>query len=76
MAFPHRRALRAEVIRAAIRHACTGAQNVLFERFFYENDHFTKTGSGQTLRKLKKSTFFLERLVFSTLPMLVPSQYW
>ena len=25
-----------------------GAKNVLFEPFLYKNDHFTKTGSGQT----------------------------
>ena len=25
-----------------------GEKNVLFEPFIYKNDHFTKTGSGQT----------------------------
>jgi hypothetical protein len=32
-------------------HACglqTGKKNVLFAPFIYKNDHFTKTGSGQT----------------------------
>jgi hypothetical protein len=29
-------------------HTTCGANNVFFEPFLYTNDHFTKTGSGQT----------------------------
>jgi hypothetical protein len=35
------------------------SKNGLFEPFIYKNDHFTKTGSGQTWGKLQKRTFFL-----------------
>jgi hypothetical protein len=34
---------------------------MIFEPFIYKNEHFTKTGSGQTWGKLKKSaTVFLQ----------------
>jgi hypothetical protein len=38
------------------------SKNGLFEPFIHKNDHFTKTGSGQTKGKLKKNgPFFLRR---------------
>ena len=39
-----------------------GEKNVLFEPSLYINDHFTKTGSGQTWEKLQKSKFFSDKL--------------
>jgi len=38
------------------------SKNGLFEPFIYENAHFAKTGSGQTLPKLQKKTSFLRFL--------------
>jgi hypothetical protein len=35
------------------------SKNGLFEPFIYKNEHFTKTGSGQTWGKLKKEWRFL-----------------
>jgi hypothetical protein len=34
------------------------AKTAIFEQYIYENDHFAKTGSGQTWVKLKKSGVF------------------
>jgi hypothetical protein len=34
------------------------SKNGLFAPFIYQNEHFTKTGSGQTQGKLKKGTVF------------------
>jgi hypothetical protein len=35
------------------------SKNGLFAPFIYKNEHYTKTGSGQTLGKLKKVPFSL-----------------
>jgi hypothetical protein len=35
----------------------TVRENGIFEPFIYKNEHFAKTGSGQTLGKLKKGPF-------------------
>jgi hypothetical protein len=37
-----------------------GKKNVHLLSVLYKDDHFTKTGSGQTQEKLQKSTFFLD----------------
>ena len=47
------------------------SKNGLFEPFLYKNEHFAKTGSGQTQGKLKNDYRFLRWLIpvmsFSTL---------
>jgi len=35
------------------------AKNARVEQFLYKNDHFAKTGSGQTLEKLRKKMALL-----------------
>jgi hypothetical protein len=45
-----------------LRHVPTPAKNGIFEPFIYKNDHFAKTGSGQTYGKLPKMPFFAPKL--------------
>jgi hypothetical protein len=55
IAHAHRRSLQGYIdggLRPKVR------KTPLFEPFIYENEHFTKTGSGQTEGKLKKEVRF------------------
>ena len=69
--------LRAEdIVASAAWPSHSPAKNGIFEPFIYKNDHFAKTGSGQTWGKLKKRCRFshreLRRAGHGRLALLVP----
>jgi hypothetical protein len=62
---PTKRALQTEDVFAAPTWSAAypiPAKNGIFEPFIYKNDHFAKTGSGQTQGKLKNEVPFFAPL--------------
>ena len=50
-----------QIVKKTARRMRGVKENVLLVRFYRKIDHFTKTGSGQTQGKLKKTCVVLSR---------------